>query len=239
MDISNFKPKFLASDTEDEKRIGQVKFEFVFLGQSVLKYRVPLDIFTAINHIYEQKFNTLEPANQQLVGKIENEHSLFYHGIDQTKMPSHNRLPRNVTDYLMEMFKHYLSFNKIRDYKLHLNSVWVNEMKQHEYNPAHIHKGILFTGLSSVMILKLPSTFGREYSNNDVPQNGRLQIMGASNGQFAKIDYQPPMDLRDFYIFPYDMRHCVYPFNGTNETRRTLAANCDVDFDPVRNRGAV
>ena len=26
----------------------------------------------------------------------------------------------------------------------------------------------------------------------------------------AKIDYQPPMDLRDFYIFPYDMRHTVY-----------------------------
>ena len=46
------------------------------------------------------------------------------------------------------------------------------------------------------------------------------------------------MDLRDFYIFPYDMRHCVYPFNGTNETRRTLAANCDVQFDPIRNRGA-
>ena len=69
-------------------------------------------------------------------------------------------------------------------------------------------------------------------------QNGRLQILGASNGQFAKIDYQPPMDLRDFYIFPYDMRHTVYPFNGTDEVRRTLAANCDVQFDPIKNRGA-
>ncbi len=112
-------------------------------------------------------------------------------------------------------------------------------MKQQEYNPAHIHRGMLFTGLSSVMILKLPSTFGREYSASDIKQNGRLQILGAANGQFAKIDYQPPMDLRDFYVFPYDMRHCVYPFNGTNEIRRTLAANCDVRFDPIRNRGAV
>jgi hypothetical protein len=112
-------------------------------------------------------------------------------------------------------------------------------MKEHEYNPAHIHRGMLFTGLSSVMILKMPSTFGKEYSNEAIPQNGRLQILGASNGQFAKIDYQPPMDLRDFYVFPYDMRHCVYPFNGTTETRRTLAANCDVQFDPIKNRGAV
>jgi hypothetical protein len=213
------------------------KFDFVFLGQSILKYQVPLDIFTAINQIYEQKYNILYPANGQLVGKIENEHSLFYSGKDQSKIKNHNILPRNVTGYFMDMFKHYLNFNKIKEYELHLNSIWVNEMKQHEYNPAHIHRGTLFTGLSSVMILKLPSTYGREYSAEHVQQNGRLQILGAANGQFAKIDYQPPMDLRDFYIFPYDMRHCVYPFNGTTETRRTLAANCDVLFDPIKNRG--
>jgi len=213
-------------------------FNFVFLGQSVLKYQVPLDIFTTINQIYEQNYNNLYPANKQLVGKIEKEHSLFYNGVDQIKMKNHNKLPLNVTDYFITMFKHYLTFNKIKDYDLHINSIWVNEMKQHEYNPAHIHRGMLFTGLSSVMILKLPSTFGKEYSAEHIQQNGRLQLMGASNGQFAKIDYQPPMDLRDFYIFPYDMRHTVYPFNGTNETRRTLAANCDVQFDPIKNRGA-
>jgi len=216
-----------------------LNFDFVFLGQSVLKYQVPLNIFTTINQIYEKNFHKLYKANKQLVGKIEKEHSLFYNGTDQTKMKNHSLIPLNIKDYFIEIFKHYLAFNKIRDYDLHLNSVWVNDMKEHEYNPTHIHRGMLFTGLSSVMILKMPSTFGREYSASEAPQNGRLQILGAANGQFAKIDYQPPMDLRDFYVFPYDMRHCVYPFNGTDETRRTLAANCDVDFDPIKNRGAV
>jgi len=216
-----------------------LKFEPVFLGQSVIRYQVPLDIFTSINQIYEQNYNNLAPANGQLVGKIEKEHSLFYLGKDESKIKRHNFLPRNVKDYFMQVFNHYLNFNSIKDYKTHLNSVWVNEMKQHEYNPNHIHRGTLYTGLSSVMILKLPSTYGKEYSAEHIQQNGRLQILGASNGQFAKIDYQPPMDLRDFYVFPYDMRHCVYPFNGTDETRRTLAANCDVDFDPIKNRGAV
>ena len=215
-----------------------LNFKPIYLGQCIIRYQVPLDIFTSINQIYEQNYNDLYKANSQLVGKIEKEHSLFYHGKDQSKMKSHNFLPKNVTDYFMQVFKHYLTFNNIQDYDTHLNSIWVNEMKQHEYNPAHIHKGELFTGLSSVMILKLPSTYGKEYSKEDVPQNGRLQILGAANGQFAKIDYTPPMDLRDFYVFPYDMRHCVYPFNGTDETRRTLAANCDVEFDPIKNRGA-
>ena len=217
----------------------KINFDFVFLGQSILKYQVPLDIFHSINHIYESNFHNLYPANKQLVGKIKNEHSLFYLGKDESKIKRHNLLPKDVTNYFLEIFKHYLAFNKIRDYELHINSIWVNEMKQHEYNPAHIHRGTLFTGLSSVMVLKLPSTYGVEYSNAEVPQNGKLQILGAANGQFAKIDYQPSMELRDFYVFPYDMRHCVYPFNGTQETRRTLAANCDVQFDPIKNRGAI
>ena len=213
------------------------KFDFVFLGQSILKYEVPLNIFTTINHIYQNKFDILDPANKQLVGKIQNEHSLFYSGKDESKMKNHNRLTQDVLKYFMDMFKHYLNWNRIRDYELHLNSIWVNEMKEHEYNPVHIHRGTLFTGLSSVMILSLPSTYGKEYSNDEVPQNGKLQILGSASGQFAKIDFQPELKVRDFFIFPYDMRHCVYPFNSTNETRRTLAANCDVLFDPIKNRG--
>ena len=213
------------------------KFDFVFLGQSILRYEVPLDIFSTINNIYENNFDTLDPANKQLVGKIQNEHSLFYGGNDESKMKNHNKLTQDVIKYFMDMFRHYLDWNKIREYNLHLNSIWVNQMKEHEYNPVHIHRGTLFTGLSSVMILSLPSTYGKEYSNEEVPQNGKLQILGSASGQFAKIDFQPSFKVRDFFIFPYDMRHCVYPFNSTNETRRTLAANCDVLFDPIKNRG--
>jgi hypothetical protein len=215
-----------------------MNFNFIFLGQSILRYEVPLDIFTGINQTYEEKFNQLHPANRQLIGKIKDEHSLFYDGDDESKMKRHNIFPKNVLDWFRTAFHHYLDFNKIIDYKTHLNSIWINEMKANEYNPVHIHQGNIFTGLSSVMVLKLPNTYGVEYSASETPQNGRLQILGASSGQFAKVDYQPPMKLRDFYIFPYDMRHCVYPFNSTNETRRTLAANCDVLYNPIINRGA-
>jgi hypothetical protein len=213
-----------------------MKFNAVFLGQSILKYQVPFDIYVTINQIYESKFKELKPANQQLVGKIQNEHSLFYDGDDQVKMQTHNLLPLTILKWFEECYRHYLDFNKIKPYKIHLNSIWVNEMKEHEYNPIHVHQGNLSTGLSSVMILKLPESFGVEYSSSEQPQNGRLQILGSTSGQFAKIDYQPEVASRDFYIFPYDMRHCVYPFNGQG-LRRTLAANCDVDYNPIQNRG--
>jgi hypothetical protein len=211
-------------------------FNFIFLGQSVLRYQVPLDVYNIINHIYETKYPELKPANKQLVGKIQKEHSLFYDGEDTDKMTRHNHLPNNVLGWFESRFKHYLKWNKVKQYKMHLNSVWVNTMFENEYNPVHVHQGMLFTGLSSVMILKLPESYGVEYSAADSPQNGRLQILGSTNGMFANVDYQPDVKERDFFIFPYDMRHCVYPFNGPG-WRRTLAANMDVDYNPIRNRG--
>jgi hypothetical protein len=214
----------------------QSDFKFIFLGQSVLRYQVPLDVYNTINHIYETKYPTLPSANKQLVGKIEKEHSLFYMGEDSSKMVRHNYLPNNVLEWFEQKFKHYLEFNKTRQYSLRLNSIWVNTMFEHEYNPVHVHQGTLFTGLSSVMVLKLPESYGVEYSAAEQPQNGRLQILGAANGHFAHVDYQPEIKERDFFIFPYDMRHCVYPFNGPGY-RRTLAANMDVQYDPIRNRG--
>ena len=211
-------------------------FKFVFLGQSVLRYEVPYDIYATINSIYESKYSDLKRANKQLVGKIEKEHSLFFDGPANDKMASHNHLTKDVLMWFNEKFKHYLEWNRIETYKMHLNSIWVNNMFEHEYNPVHVHQGKLFTGLSSVMILKLPESFGVEYSAAHTPQNGRLQILGSSSGQFAHMDYQPEIKERDFFVFPYDMRHCVYPFNGPG-MRRTLAANMDVDYDPIRNRG--
>ena len=32
----------------------------------------------------------------------------------------------------------------------------------------------------------------------------------------------------EFYVFPYTLLHGVYPFNSTDEKRRTLSYNCDL-----------
>jgi hypothetical protein len=80
------------------------------------------------------------------------------------------------------------------------------------------------------MVLKLPKDTGIEYSAESKPMNGRLQIIGSASGQFSKTDYSPNMKIGDFYIFPYDMRHCVY------SQGRTLVCNVDVDYNPIASR---
>ena len=218
--------------------VNKDNFQFIWLGQTICKYQVPLDIFNTLNGIYETNFVNLPDAHGQLVGKITKENSLFYGGVASKKMHKHNLLPPYVLNWFESIFKHYLDFNTINSYILHLNSIWINEMKAGEYNPVHIHQGTIYTGLSSVMILKLPKDMGPEYAREVVPMNGKLQIIGSTNGQFVKADYGPKTKERDFYIFPYDMRHVVYPHRNPTALRRTLAANMDVEYNPVATRTA-
>lgn len=208
------------------------------LGQYVMHTQVPLEIFNDINYIYETRFKDLKPANKQLVGKIKNEHSLYYSGVASDKQTSHNFLSRYVLDWFLSVYTEYLNLKRITPMEMKISSIWINEMKDNEYNPIHIHQGSIFTGLSSVMILKLPSHYGEEYSASDQPCNGKLQIIGNASGQFASTDYQPELKVGDFYVFPYDMRHTVFPFNSTNQVRRTLAANCDIRYDQVKYNSA-
>ena len=215
-----------------------LKFKFIWLGQTIFIYKVPLDVFNTLNGIYETNFVNLPDARHQLAGKIRKENSLFFGGADNKRMHRHNLLPPYVLNWFESRFKHYLDFNKIHPYTLHMNSIWINEMKAGEYNPIHIHQGTIYTGLSSVMMLRFPKDMGLEHARSDIKLNGRLQIIGSANGQFVKSDYSPIAEERDFYIFPYDMRHCVYPHTNPNALRRTLAANMDVEYNPVATRSA-
>tara|TARA_R100001594_G_scaffold68482_1_gene102789 strand:- start:197 stop:853 length:657 start_codon:yes stop_codon:yes gene_type:complete len=213
-------------------------FNFVFLGQSVLRYQVPLEVFVGLNELYETQKKHLPNANKQLAGKIPDEVSLFYAGPNTKRMHQHSYVSDDILKWFYSIFDHYLKWNKIKEYNMDINSIWVNEMKAGDYNPVHIHQGKLFTGLSSVMILKLPKDMGPELTRPDQPMNGQLQIMGSASGQFVTGDYSPKMKIGDFYVFPYDVRHCVYPMTNKKAKRRTLVCNVDVEYNPVTSRTA-
>ena len=213
-------------------------FESIFLGQSIIKYEVPLEVFVGLNELYETQKKHLPNANKQLAGKIPDEVSLFYSGLTNEKMHTHNHISDDLLKWFSAVFKHYLDWNKTIDYKMKVHSIWVNEMKAGDYNPVHIHRGEIFTCLSSLMILKLPKDMGPELTRPDEPMNGQLQILGNASGQFVKSDYSPQMKIGDFYVFPYDMRHVVYPFTNKKAKRRTLVCNCDVAHDPIPSRTA-
>jgi len=82
-----------------------MKFDFVYLGQTVLKYQVPLEIFVGLNEIYEKQKKQLPSATKQLVGKIEDEVSLYYSGPNNDKMHQHCFLPQDIIKWFNNVFE--------------------------------------------------------------------------------------------------------------------------------------
>jgi len=208
-----------------------MKKEIFRLGQYILKYKTPQELMNEFNKTFDnRKKLQLQNANKMLVGKIKNEFTL-YNSYQDSECNSCNHLTPKSHNWLMSVFKDYIDTLSLVKVGISLSSVWVNEMKSEEYNPVHTHSSpISFIGLSSVMMLKLPKNKGKEYSPGppgSTPTNGALEFINNSVGQFSNFSFKPDLAVGDMYVFPYDLRHTVYPFNSTNEKRRTLAANAD------------
>ena len=190
-------------------------FKTIHLGQKILHFNVPIEIVDEINLTYQNNVKDLKEHNQYLAGKIKDEHKID------------NLLSKKVKRYFENCFRVYLIECK-EMHNINLVSAWVNEMKANEYNPMHRHIGHTNLGLSSVLILKLPNTFGEEYARKENPANGLLEFNGNGGGMFSNNQCKMHTKVGDLLIFPYDLRHGVYPFHGTTECRRTLSYNCDL-----------
>ena len=188
--------------------------ETIHLGQKILHFDVPEGLIEEINVLYESCSSYLKSYNGNLAGKIIKEHR-----VDE-------ELPESIKRYFEERFNDYLMEVKVMRFA-HPSSAWINEMVEHEYNPFHHHTGKTEIGLTSVLCLKKPSGYGVEIAREDDPANGRLELVGNGGGMFGYNQHKVDLQVGDLYVFPYDIKHGVYPFTG-NGVRRTLSYNCDM-----------
>ena len=186
----------------------------IHLGQKILHFEVSKELVEEINGVYEEKFSELESYNSNLAGKIKKEHRVD------------GALPESIKRYFEDRFNDYLMEVKVMRFA-HPASAWINEMIEHEYNPMHHHIGKTEIGLTSVLCLKKPDDYGIELAREDDPANGRLELIGNGGGMFGYNQHKVDLEVGDLYIFPYDIKHGVYPFTG-NGIRRTLSYNCDM-----------
>jgi len=204
-----------------EKSMG-VTMVPVMLGSMIIKFTLPLPVIDEINKAYDKAKN-LQPWNTELAGKIEDEKLVTDILSDEAK------------GLFVGCFQQYLKSIQKPWWGVSLSTAWINEMKANEYNPFHYHtskKSDL--GLSSVLMLKRPSTYGKEFSNPDDPSNGFLELTGGNQDPLGISNYRVDAQVGDFYVFPYTMLHGVYPFNGTEEVRRTMSYNCDLLKPPAK-----
>ena len=114
--------------------------------------------------------------------------------------------------------------------------VWVNFMKQGEWNPAHNHTG----DISCVMYLKVPKEIAEENdtselsSKSNTPSAGKIEFQyGDSIGYCNTGSIMNPKE-KDIYIFPAKLQHMVYPFKSKTE-RISVSVNFADKVNAMRN----
>ena len=190
----------------------------IHFGQIAYKFEVSQNLVDRIN----AKCETLDDktnAQDYLVGKIKNEyHFLDYISEVDTDLEIKNSI-FHVVDYCPQDFSYEIE-------EVDVHSAWINDQYEYEYQGVHTHSGKEDLGFSSILYLKVPD-FGKEITNTGNPLNGRTELIGNCGGIWSSQTHLITPKVGDFYIFPYDMQHLVYPFTG-NGMRRSLVINVDI-----------
>jgi len=195
----------------------KIDLKIFHLGTSVAKFNLPIQLITDINKLYDENLKNLKPYNKQLAGKIAEENK-----IDEI-------FDDDMKTIFQSCFQQYLNVIQKTKWNPTLASAWINEMKSGEYNPLHYHTGLKSElGLSSVLMLKRPAWYGVEASKTERPANGWLTFTGGNQDPLSVSQIRADAQVGEFYVFPYSLLHGVYPFNSTDEVRRTLSYNCDL-----------
>ena len=112
---------------------------------------------------------------------------------------------------------------KIKEFNL--ISSWIVRQFENEYNPVHYHSG----HVSGVGYLKVPKSLGKNPQNKTSNHNGKIDLVHGTRQFLSESSFVITPEIGYFYFFPHYMMHTVYPFNGTQEERRSISFNAKID----------
>ena len=190
-------------------------------GPSIVKLSIPEDLVKKLNDytdkiiLDEEKITKLDYSNQ-LAGKVKQEFLLENDFMQEIKWG----------EFLAKAIKVWLQEDSNKELKsIDIIRCWIVRQFQNEYNPVHLHSG----HISGVGYLKVPKSFGNVSEKKKINDKGRLTFIHGSVNLFSKATYVIKPEVGDFYLFPNYLLHTVYPFSDTDEERRSISFNAQLD----------
>jgi|TARA_R110002012_G_scaffold159210_1_gene320807 uncharacterized protein (TIGR02466 family) len=107
---------------------------------------------------------------------------------------------------------------------VNIHSAWYVQQKAGNFNPLHIHTN---AELSCVGYLALPEGIDEEWAEEDAdhyPAAGHIEFLHGSQTFLSRSTFMVRPKVGDFFIFPADLMHTVYPFKCAGE-RRSFSMN--------------
>ena len=105
-----------------------------------------------------------------------------------------------------------------------IHSAWYVQQRAGDFNPLHLHTN---AELSAVGYLKMPEDIQEEWAEDDkdhYPAAGHIEFLHGSPTFLNRSAFMVRPKVGDFFIFPADLLHTVYPFKSDGE-RRSFSMN--------------
>ena len=190
-------------------------------GPSIAKVKIPEKIIKTLNdHVDEirnnEKLSKKFDAGKTLIGNVSQEINLSSEIIKESGWLLF------LANATKAWIKNVIG-TEIK--KFNINSSWVVNQFSNQYNPVHWHSG----HISGAGFLKVPSTFGETFQKDKKNLNGKLSLIHGQRAFMSDAQYKITPKVGDFYIFPHYLMHTVYPFKDTDEERRSISFNANVD----------
>ena len=110
--------------------------------------------------------------------------------------------------------------------KLNFKAAWYVRTFAGDFNPSHYHTNC---HISSVGYLTIPEGLNKEQEQKNKAHAGGLEIQFGQCQLFSVNTVRVRPEVGDFFIFPWWMRHMVYPFKTKGE-RRSFSFNTELEI---------
>ncbi len=190
-------------------------------GPSVAKVKIPNELLEALNNYVDEIIlnkNKIKNLNygDKLVGNVTQEFKLENEFIESS----------GYLKFLSESVSNWLKISDKKNLKkFSVLSSWIVRQFQNEYNPIHWHGG----HVSGVGYLKVPNSLGKTHQDKKINFNGRLQLIHGSRQFLSPSSMVIVPEVGYYYFFPHYLMHVVYPFDETQDERRSISFNAEVD----------
>ena len=204
----------------------------------MLHAKLPMDLVRRLNKYTNKTIKDEKKAKQldhsdNLVGKLKQEILIEHTELDK-HTETFNQIIANFVS--TELARHFKQLSEGTGFSIRYNSAWIVRQFAGEFNPAHIHTEC---DLSCVGYLKLPPDIDKEWEEDykdHYPCKGHIEFLHGSSGKMHTHTFLVKPSVGDFFVFPSDLIHMVYPFYSDGE-RRSFSMNMSIVQQRVDENG--
>ena len=202
----------------------EVKYQIIKgFGPSVFKITIPKSIIEILNNYIDQIIKDRQKQTDLNFGN-----NLVGHVTQEFLLEKEIMETSGWSRFLSMSVQKWIELETKRKItKFNVNNSWVVRQFQNEYNPTHWHSG----HISGAGFLKVPKNLGEHKQKLKETQytGGNLQLIHGSKMFLCESTYTIKPEVGDFYFFPNYLMHTVYPFNNSDEERRSISFNANID----------